>query len=163
MCKIVLLNIFMLFHSTVLFVKSIDASKAFYINYLNFSIELDFGKNVILNNGLSLWEITEEHIIKKKLKTGIDSNRFELYFETDNLAEIVERLTCAGTEFLHPIQEEPWGQQTFRFFDPDNHLIEIGEHMDVFVKKMSSKGLTPAQISAKCGIPLEKVVSLIWK
>jgi catechol 2,3-dioxygenase-like lactoylglutathione lyase family enzyme len=153
----------MVFYSTVLFVKDIEVSKKFYILFLNFSIEHDFGKNVIMNNGLTLWEISPEHIINKQLKTANESNRFELYFETDNLEEISHKLKTAGVKFLHPIKEESWGQRTVRFFDPDYHLVEIGEPMDVFINNMHKNGLTPAQISSKSGIPIEKVVGLIWK
>jgi catechol 2,3-dioxygenase-like lactoylglutathione lyase family enzyme len=153
----------MVFYSTVLFVKDIEVSKKFFIRYLNFSVEHDFGKNAIMSNGLSLWEINPEHLINKQLETTSKSNRFELYFETDNLEEISHKLKTAGVKFLHSIMEESWGQRTIRFFDPDNHLVEIGEPMDVFINNMHKNGLTPAQISAKSGIPIEKVVGLIWK
>jgi len=153
----------MVFHSTVLFVKDIEVSKKFYTRFLGFSVENDFGKNIIFSNGLSIWEIQPEHIINTRLKTTNESNRFELYFETENLEETFAKLNAAGIKFLHPVHEEGWGQRTIRFFDPDNHLIEIGEPLDVFVNNMHKNGLTPAQISAKSGIPLQKVVGLIWK
>jgi catechol 2,3-dioxygenase-like lactoylglutathione lyase family enzyme len=151
------------FHSTVLFVNDIAVSKAFYTQFLNFTIELDFGKNVVLSNRITLWEIGKDHLITNTLKTGNDSNRFELYFEDENIDEVYLALGKAGIRFFHPIHEEPWGQRTLRFFDPDNHLIEIGEPLDIFVNTMHNRGLTPAQISAKSGIPIEKVVGLIWK
>lgn len=153
----------MVFHSTVLFVKDIEVSKKFYIRFLDFSVEHDFGKNVIMSHGFTLWEIDPEHIINKQLETTIESNRFELYFETDKLEEISDKLKTIGVKFLHSIYEEPWGQRTIRFFDPDNHLVEIGEPMDVFINNMHKTGLTPAQISVKSGIPIETVVGLIWK
>ena len=153
----------MVFHSTVLFVKDIESSKEFYTRFLNFSITHDFGKNVILRNGLSLWQIQPDHLINNKLETGNESNSFELYFETENLEAIYDKLKSTGILFLHTIHEESWGQRTIRFFDPDNHLVEIGEPMDIFVNNMHKNGLTPMQISRKSGIPLEKVVGLIWK
>jgi catechol 2,3-dioxygenase-like lactoylglutathione lyase family enzyme len=153
----------MVFHSTVLFVRDIEVSKNFYTRFLGFSVEHDFGKNLILSNGLSLWEINPEHIISKQLKTTIESNRFELYFEDENIDKISDSLSRAKIKLLHTVHEESWGQRTIRFFDPDDHLIEIGEPMDVFVNNMHKKGLTPAQISSKSGIPLQKVVGLIWK
>ncbi len=153
----------MVFHSTVLFVKDIEVAKKFYTRFLNFSVEHNFGKNVIMSNGLTLWETDPEYIINKQLDTTKESNRFELYFEDENIDEVFLSLEKAGILFFHPIHEEPWGQRTFRFFDPDNHMIEIGEPLDVFVNTMHKKGLTPAQISIKSGIPIETVVGLIWK
>jgi catechol 2,3-dioxygenase-like lactoylglutathione lyase family enzyme len=151
----------MKFHSTVIFVKEISRSKDFYTRFLEFSIEHDFGKNVILSNGLTIWEIQDSHIISKELETKDDSNRFELYFESEELEKIVILLEKNRTIFLHKIHEEPWGQKTIRFFDPDNHLIEIGEPLEVFVNNMSREGLSVKEISEKSGIPIDTVINLI--
>jgi len=48
-----------------------------------------------------------------------------------------------------------------RFFDPDGHLIEIGEPMEVFVRNMTKKGLTAKQIAAKSGISIETINSIL--
>jgi len=153
----------MIFHSTVIFVADIERAKTFYTSLLNFTIESDFGSNIILSNGLSLWKISADHIISKHLDTHSKSNRFELYFESEIIEDMYSQLISSGIHFLHPIEEEPWGQRTIRFFDPDNHLIEIGEPLPVFVNNMHKKGMTPSRISEKTGIPIEKVIGLIWK
>ena len=150
-------------HSTVIFVKDIEKTKKFYTQYLGFEIEHDFGKNVILTSGLSIWEILPENIINKELLTTKETNRFELYFETDDIETIFNDLEKAGVYFLHKIHEEAWGQRTFRFFDPDKHLIEIGEALEVFVRNMNQQGLTETQISKKSGIPTETVCNLLDK
>jgi len=82
------------FHSTAAFVKNIEVSKKFYTEILEQMIELDFGKNVILKGGITLWEINPNHIILKKL--GLDStvdqkiNRFEFYFETEEIDRVFQ-------------------------------------------------------------------------
>lgn len=151
----------MKFYSSVLFVANIEKSKNFYIKVLQQEIEHDFGKNVIFKSGLSIWEIQPEHVIKKKLKVESDSNRFELYFETERLDEVYKKLTMGRIKFLHQIHEEPWGQRTIRFFDPDNHLVEVGESMDTFVINMKNKGLSIEQIVEKSGMSFE-TVHRIW-
>lgn len=119
--------------NTALFVGDIEKSKYFYSKVLGLTIKLDFGKNVIFNEGITVWEIQPSHIIPVRL--GLENisdnknNRFELYFETEEFEETVEELKRKDIRFLHDIHEEPWGQKTIRFFDPDNHLIEIGESM----------------------------------
>lgn len=148
-------------HSIVLFVKDIEKSKEFYTKILNHSIVHDFGNNVILSNGISIWEIQQSHIISQKLETTSNSNRFELYFEAENLDEINLKLEQNRVTLLHPIHTEPWGQRTIRFFDPDSHLIEIGEPLEVFVMSMSKHGLSPEQISSKSGISLMTVKELL--
>ncbi|MGA2408717.1 MAG: VOC family protein [Bacteroidales bacterium] len=152
-------------YSATLFVKDIEASKKFYLDLLGLSIDLDFGKNVIFKNGFAIWEIKSNHIIPKTL--GLDKisdsnvNRFELYFETENLSEIFESLKSKDVTFLHDIHEEPWGQQTIRFFDPDNHLIEIGESMRVLVNRFYNQGLTIEQVSLRTSVPIEEIKKLI--
>lgn len=147
----------MKFHSPVIFVNDIKKSKDFYIRLLDQSIEHDFGKNVILKSGLTLWEISPDHIINKQLNTDNVSNKFELYFESELIEETYEKLNDEGVEFLHGIHEEPWGQRTIRFFDYDNHLIEVGEPMETFVRNMHNKGLSAKQIAEKSGIPIETI------
>lgn len=151
----------MKFHSIALFVKDIELSKTFYTKLIGLSIVHDFGNNVILSNGISIWQIQQSHIISKELETKNNSNRFELYFEAENIDEIYLKLEQNSVKFLHPIHAEPWGQRTIRFFDPDNHLIEIGEPLEVFVMNMSKQGLSPEQISSKSGIPIETVKNLL--
>jgi catechol 2,3-dioxygenase-like lactoylglutathione lyase family enzyme len=149
---------------TAIFVKDIEASKHFYCNYLGESINLDFGANVILQSGLTLWQISAGHIIPKTLglekTTDRTVNRFELYYETEGLDQIFRKLRDAKIRFVHEIHEEPWGQRTIRFFDPDNHLIEIGESMKQFVTRFYSQGMTVEQVSARTSVPVEEVKKL---
>ena len=147
----------MKFHSSVIFVNDIEKSKDFYVRLLNQEIEHDFGKNVILKGGLTIWEIQPDHFISKRLKTTPDSNSFEIYFETELIDEAYSKLNTEQVEFLHEIHEEPWGQRTIRFFDHDRHLIEVGEPLETFVNNMSKKGLSVKQIAEKSGIPIETV------
>ncbi len=151
----------MKFHSSVIFVKDIKKSKDFYIRLLNQEIEHDFGENVILKGGLTIWEIRPEHVISKQLETDNNSNRFELYFETELIDETYKKLKSEKVEFLHEIHEEPWGQRTIRLFDCDKHLVEIGEPMETFVKNMNEKGLSSNQITEKSGIPIETVNNIL--
>ena len=151
----------MKFHSSVIFVNDIEKSKDFFIRILNQKIEHDFGKNVIFKGGLTIWEIQQEHIICKKLDTKNSSNKMELYFEDEFIEKVRDILLKENVEFLHEIQEEPWGQRTIRFFDPDNHLIEIGEPLETFGNNLNIKGLSSEQISEKTGIPIETVKQLL--
>lgn len=33
----------------------------------------------------------------------------------------------SGYEIIHPFEKQAWGQNVFRFYDPDRHIPEIGE------------------------------------
>jgi catechol 2,3-dioxygenase-like lactoylglutathione lyase family enzyme len=151
--------------STALFVKNIAIAKAFYTQTLRQEVELDLGKNIIFRAGFALWEIQTTHIIPQKLGMSNISeeniNRFELYFETDNIEEVYEALKAQQTAMVHPIHEEPWGQRTVRFFDPDHHLIEVGESMAQFVRRFYQQGMTEEQVSERTGVPVEEVKRLL--
>lgn len=151
--------------STAIFVKEIEVSKYFYSNILGMTIEMDLGKNVIFKAGLTTWEIQEDHIIPKQLGlrniSEKASNRFEIYFETEDIEEVFSKLKKADVIFLHEIHEEPWGQFTFRIFDPDSHLIEIGESMISFITRMHNEGLTDSEIFKKTSVPEGEIRRII--
>lgn len=152
------------YHSAVVFVRDIAAAKRFYIDLLGMEIDLDFGTNVGLKGGVTLWQIDPNHIIPQRLGSeaiGGKANRFELYFETEDLGAACERVKAGGAEFLHELHEEPWGQRTMRFFDPDRHLIEIGELLEVFIKRLHAGNMTPEQVAQKSSVPLAKVKEIL--
>jgi hypothetical protein len=124
-------------------------------------IEHDFGKNIIFVSGLSIWELRQDHVIQQNLDTAPGHHRFELYFETHDMDNVVNKLAAEQVQLLHEIHEEPWGQRTVRFFDPDGHLIEIGEPLEVFVRNMHNSGLSEQQIADKSGIPVHTVKNIL--
>jgi len=151
------------FHSIVLFVKDLEKSKKFYTEVLGQEVEYDFGNNVGLKNGISLWKIMPDHVISlsgkhKRIKA---TKAFEIYFETRNLESFQEIIAKQNLNILHDLMEEPWGQRTIRFYDPDNNLIEVGETLDTFVTRMAKSGMNPEEISAKTTIPVEIVKALL--
>lgn len=152
-------------YSTVLFVKNIEVSKSFYSDLLGLTINIDLGKDVIFDCGLTIWEINEKHVIPKTLGPekikDFTINRFEICFETEDIEKIYTTLKDKKIRFLHDIHVEPWGQQTIRFFDPDSHLIEIGESMRHFVRRFYNEGMTPEQISEKTSIPVDEVKNFL--
>jgi len=151
------------FHSVVLFVSDIERSRDFYTTFLKQEIEFDFGRNISFKNGLSIWEIMEDHPIAatgEHSQTGI-TKAFELYFETEDLESIQTGIAGQRLEYLHDMLEEPWGQRTIRFYDPDNNLIEVGESMHAFVSRMAVSGLSELEIAEKTTIPAEIVRKIL--
>jgi uncharacterized glyoxalase superfamily protein PhnB len=51
-----------------------------------------------------------------------------LYFETENLDGELARI-ANRIDLIHPIERQAWRQRVFRFYDPDRHIVEIGEPM----------------------------------
>lgn len=126
----------------VLFVRDAQKSKTFYADLLEMTIVGDFGGlNIIFKEGFALWQPMEQNIIPQKL--GMDNmnntqaaSRFEICFETEDLDTIYKKLKDNNVEFLHEINTELWGQRTIRFYDYDRHLIEVGEAMPIFLRRI---------------------------
>ncbi len=150
---------------SVLFVKDIEISKDFYSNVLKQQISLDLGTNIIYKSGFAIWQIRDNHLIPSLL--GLDNtpgksvNRFELCYETDDIETVYNDLKRNNTKFLHELVEEIWGQRTIRFFDPDNHLIEVGETIEQFVLRFYKQGMTVQQVSERAHVPIHEVERLI--
>ena len=153
------------YHSVVIFVKEIESSKQFFLDVLGQEIEYDFGKNVAFKSGISLWEISEGHVIRESgshSDTGI-RKPYELYFETADIDQVQLDLAKYRLPLLHDLIEEPWGQRTIRFYDPDNNLIEVGETMEAFIRRLSDSGMTPEEVAERTTVPVEIVRQILQK
>jgi catechol 2,3-dioxygenase-like lactoylglutathione lyase family enzyme len=126
----------------VLFVKDAGVSTKFYTEILGFTVIMDNGgANMTFKEGFTVWQIWEGNMIAQTIGIGNITNnkngsRFELYFETDDLDQVFRTLKNNDVQFLHEINTEIWGQRTIRFYDPDSHLIEVGEEMSIFLKRI---------------------------
>jgi catechol 2,3-dioxygenase-like lactoylglutathione lyase family enzyme len=126
----------------VLFVKDAGVSTKFYTDVLGFTVIMNNGgANITFKEGFTVWQIWEGNIISQTI--GIENitnnkyvSRFELCFETDDLDSVYLTLKDNDVQFLHEINTEIWGQRTIRFYDPDRHLIEVGEEMSIFLKRI---------------------------
>ena len=148
------------FHSTVIMTEEFEQMKSFYQDILQQKIEFDFGNCIGFKNGLSLWKLKEEYPIAKKLGRTFDksgNSNLEICFETDDFELLVENLRKHKLNYLHKVTEEIWGQQTIRFYDPENNLVEVGETIPCFVKRFRNQGMSAAEVSKKTSVPIEMV------
>ena len=147
--------------SSVLFVKDIAVSRTFYEKMLDQKVIMDHGPNVGFESGFAIWQAEHAGQIifgdHGNPHAGVEAARSELYFETTALDEAFQRLQAAGVDFIHPMVEQPWLQRVFRFYDPDRHIIELGEPMGVVIKRLRSQGLSDEEIAKRTFMPLEAV------
>ena len=146
-------------------VKDIIASRNFYENILGQTPKYDFGENVTYEGDFSIH--LEEHY-KDLLGNGYSqiikrSHNFELYFETEELDSVIQRLKKNEIEFIHEIKEQPWGQRVTRFYDLDYHIIEVGESMESVVLRYHRGGMNVEEISKRTSLPEEFVESALLK
>lgn len=121
--------------NVLIVVNDIERSKTFYRDLFGLQVVTDFGGNVILTEGLVLQErkIWEELIGRECVCGDCDA---ELYFEEDNLDVFIEKLAVYSypVEYLNRCMRHDWGQRVIRIYDPDGHVIEIGEPMNKWQK-----------------------------
>ncbi len=150
------------FHSSVIFVKDISISKNFYAGILKQELETDFGNSITFKGGLSIWQIPDQHTLNKDFYAKSNSNKaLELYFETEDIHKVVDLINHKAIKKHHNLIEESWGQKTIRIYDPDNNLIEIGEKVESFIKRMYQEGLSIEQINKKSGVPIKLIEEYI--
>lgn len=149
------------FSSTVLFVKDIDTSLKFYKDLMGLEIKDDFGACKIFTCGLSLWRVNDEHLINQKWKREKQNGNLEICFETEDFDSVYKTIKKQNIPLLHDLHEESWGQKTIRVFDPDNNLVEIGESIPTFIKRMYKEGMSVEEIAEKSSVAKEQVEKII--
>ena len=141
----------------LLVVTDIDKSVEFYKNVLGLHKIMDFGANVTLTGGLCLQskESFKEFIDNKNIIFG--SNSFEVYFEEDDFDSFAQKLETLDIKYVHGIKEHSWGQRVVRFYDPDMHIIEVGENIKTVCKRFLDSEMTPEQVAKRMDVPLKFV------
>ena len=144
-------------NNPLLVVRDMDKSIEFYKNVLGIHVIMDFGANKTLTGGLSLQtlESWKDFIGTDNISFG--SNSIEVYFEEDNFDKFIERLKGCDVEYVHTVREHSWGQRVVRIYDPDRHIIEIGENIKMVCRRFLNNGMTAEQVAERMDVPMEFV------
>jgi len=150
------------FVSTLITVADIRKSREFYENILGQTVEADFGANVSFSGfAIHLRPHFKMLIDNKEIVGG--GNNFELYFEYDDVEQIVEKLKAEKVEFVHELREQPWKQRVARFYDPDQNIIEIGETLEYLIFRLYQQGNSFDEISKMTGMDKEFIEKTVDK
>lgn len=141
----------MKFKGPMLVVKDMQKAKKFYTEVIGIRVIADLGENVTLTGGLAL---QTESSWARFTKCATDFFRYhgndaEMYFEEEDFDGFLEKITELEVERVGEDLEMPWGQRVVRLYDPDKHVVEIGEEMKVMMKRLHATGLTVEQLSEK--------------
>jgi len=139
------------------------ASRDFYENLLNQKVKYDFGESVTFHGDFAIHLRThyKSLIDNKEILSG--GNNFELYFESDRIELIAEKLKENNVIFVHELREQPWRQKVVRFYDPDQNIIEIGETLEHLSFRLRNENLSFEQISKITNMPIDFVIDSIDK
>ena len=135
-------------------VTDIKKSRDFYENTLGQRVISDYGENVGFE-GFSIHLRTHFKMLIDNKEVVACGNNFELYFEYDNVEQMVEKLKSEKIEFVHELREQPWKQFVVRFYDPDKNIIEIGETMEHLIVRLHQQNYSPDEISKMTGLDKE--------
>ena len=147
--------------STLIVVKDIDVSVEFYKSLLGLDVTADFGANKTLTGGLVLQSLDSWRGFIDTDRIEFGGNCSELYFETDDFDGFADKLKRTKVNYLHPVKEHSWGQRVVRFYDPDDHIIEVGENIKTVCQRFADSGMTAEQVAARMDVPIDFVISCI--
>ena len=60
-------------------------------------------------------------------------------------------------EYVHPVKEHRWGQRAVRFYDPDGHIIEVGETLEAVIRRFLASGMSAQQVAERMDVPLKLI------
>ena len=149
----------MVLKNLMLAVTDMDKSVEFYKRIFGLRVVTDFGANKTLTGGLVLQTEETYRAFIGRDDISFGGNSFEIYFEEEDFDGFVEKLGKCEVEYVHPVKEHSWGQRVVRFYDPDRHIIEVGENIRSVCKRFSEGGMTPEQIARRMDVPLKFVKS----
>ncbi|HNX65183.1 MAG TPA: glyoxalase/bleomycin resistance/dioxygenase family protein [Oscillospiraceae bacterium] len=148
----------MKFMLAMIAVKDIEVSKKFYMDLFDQTVDLDLGWNVTMSGGFALQQnfgwltgLPEDSILNK-------SNNMELYFEVDDFDEFLEKLkNYNNVNYVHEAKTHDWKQRVVRIYDPDYHIIEVGEAMNAIAKRYLKNGYSIEEAAKEIQFPVEVV------
>jgi catechol 2,3-dioxygenase-like lactoylglutathione lyase family enzyme len=131
----------MKFVTTLIAVKDVEVSKAFYGDLFEQKVVLDLGWNVTFSGGFAIQQnfgwllgLPEESVVTQ-------AHNMELYFEVEDFdAFLVELDARPEIRKVHPPKKYDWQQRVVRLYDPDGHIIEVGESMAVIARRYLAEG-----------------------
>ena len=145
-------------------VRNMKASLDFYQKILGLEVLNDFGANVVLTGGLSLQtlETWADFLGKAPDHIGFGGNDAEMYYVADDFDDFLGVLKDhPGIELVRSPVEHRWGQRAVRLYDPDHHIIEVGESLAKVAKRFRDGGLNEEGVARRMDISLEYARELL--
>lgn len=154
----------MKYKGTLLAVKNMEKAKAFYKSVLGLEVVMDAGANVELTGGIFL-QTTDtwvDFIHCSSSDIIFKNNAIELYFETDDMdAFMINIEKFSNITYIHPLITHSWGQRAVRFYDLDNHIVEVAENIAMVIRRFIASGFTVEETARRMDVPAEWIQSAL--
>ena len=151
----------MKYAGTLIAVKDMEISKRFYHDVLGLDVAADFGANVMLDGGIFLQTLDTWEPFIRTDNVILQNNAGEMYFEEEDIDAFSEHLRSFEINYVHELLEHPWGQRVVRFYDPDGHIIEVGEMIKAVIERFLKSGMTLEEVAERMDVPVEYVRNVI--
>lgn len=154
----------MKFSNPLIVVTNMEKAKQFYYDVLGLEVVVDFGANVTLKGGITLQtkDTWSTFIDKDENEILFGGNAAELYFEEDDFDDFIQKINnIADIHYVHPMLEHSWGQRVVRFYDPDKHIVKVGENIIMVVRRFLNSGLSIEDTAIRMDVPIDYVKSCL--
>lgn len=87
----------------------------------------------------------------------------ELYFEEEDFDGFLEKLARRGDiRYIGDgVKEAARGQRSVRFYDPDDHIVEVGESMKRVIGRFLASGLSMEETSRRMDVSMADLETLL--
>ncbi len=128
---------------TVIAVADIKAARKFYEDLFGLEVFQDYGRNIAFTCGLALQQDFDWLVNLPKEKV----------LKNPTMRKSSLRRTRTLTDFCTGWKNTQLGPAGDPFYDPDGHIIEVGEDMKMVIKRFLASGMTMEEISVKWTLP----------
>ncbi len=152
----------MKYSCTVISVSDVNQSRKFYEELFGLEVYQDYGINISFTCGLALQQEFDWLVNIPKEKIVQEANNIELCFEEEAFDDFIKQLEQYGDiRYIGDVIEHSWGQRVVRFYDPDGHIIEVGEAMKKVIQRFLKNGWSMEEISKKMKASVSDLEKLI--
>jgi catechol 2,3-dioxygenase-like lactoylglutathione lyase family enzyme len=117
------------FRHSIALVRDMEESKHFYRDVLGLAIVQDFETFVLFQNDFAIHraDLFYEYINKPYHGEKMGHDNVDFYLTTTDLDNVRDKLKDNQVMFIHDIKQMAWGEKVIRVYDPDGHILEIGD------------------------------------
>ncbi len=142
-------------------VSDLKRARYFYEKILKMKVKHDFDENITYEGDFAIHHAAHFQSLIEGKNINYGGNDAELYFEEDEPDALREQLIQHSISFVHDIKEQPWRQKVMRFYDPDRHIIEVGESMSHLCLRLKNEGHDNEAIANTTGLPKATVDQML--
>ncbi len=147
----------------ILLVEDLDRSRIFYEELLGQRMIVDLGGFMYYSGEFALRSRDSWRTVEKCGLWPQEGlwNCLEMYFEEADYDGFLTRLRAWKDLRLIHGPTYMVGRRLIRFYDPDGHIIIVGENMRGVIERYLDQGLSMEEISARTHYPLEFIAGIL--